>query len=193
MRRNEAYPLSQPGPAVPTPSLKDLALIRRLVGSCHERMGDPLSWADLEDVVQNVAIKCWQNTAPFRGESSEETWIYGIARLTILEQLRTRRRHNQRRVSGLDGSELDTEEEAPSPDEVAGGTGLARAVEAGLRSAGTTVARIFRAHEVEGMTFAEIGSRLRMSESSAKSRYHRALPRLRERLRTLWHVVGERR
>ena len=69
-----------------------LEVLPRLVRACHNRMGSPLSTEDLEEAIQETGLAAWRQRASFRGESGVETWLYGIARYTILNQLNQRRR-----------------------------------------------------------------------------------------------------
>lgn len=44
---------------------------------------------DLEDLFQEICIRVWNNIDYFRGDSSEETWIYRIAVNTALNFVRS--------------------------------------------------------------------------------------------------------
>ena len=161
--------------------------MRGLVRACHARMGAPLGSHDLEDAIQDACITAWTKQRSFRGESSLETWLYGIARLTLLEHLAgARRRLDQ--VSSLDSAAQIPADEGPGPASQPD-TGIARLVQQSARSAGSTVFNVLKARGVEGLSFREVASRLQRPESSIKSRYYRALPRIRARLEKTWRDV----
>lgn len=156
----------------------------RLVQACHNRMGSPLGVQDLEEAIQETGLAAWRQRGSFRGESGVETWLYGIARYTILQQLNQRRRRAQREdPMPAAGAMLEAENGDPSRS---ADPGLGQAVAENLREAGATEELIFRSHNMDGLTFVEIGQNLRMNEATVKSRYYRALPGIKSRLRGLW-------
>lgn len=168
----------------PYPTLPERERLRAIVQACHARLGRPLSAADVEEVVQDVHVNAWRSLDSFRGQSSMDTWIYGIARLCVLKRIeRTNRRTDYEEP-------LPSEQRHPADPGTKPGsridTEFQGAVQHGLRDAGTTVARIIEPHDVEGRTFKEIGEELGMSETAVKSRYYRSLEALRRRLAPLW-------
>ena len=80
------------------------------------------------------------------------------------------------------------EENARTPGSLAD-TGIGRAVRENLRQAGATAEVIVRSHNMDGLTFVQIGENLSMNEATVKSRYYRALPGIRSRLQALWTDV----
>lgn len=170
--------------SVETRLLSALEGLPGLVRACHARMGRPLRHEDLEEAIQETGLAAWRERNSFRGDSGIETWLYGIARYTILNQLNQRRKISRREPSNAEecANALD---EGRTPISMAD-TGLGRLVRENLAQAGDTAACILRSHEVDGMTFVEIGESLSMKEATVKSRYYRALPGLKDRLRGLW-------
>ncbi len=161
-----------------------LAALPGLVRACHDRMGRPLSSEDLEEAIQETGLTAWRRRADFRGDSHVDTWLYGIARYTILGLLNQRRRRRNREAPIVEDA-LACTDARRCPSDLAD-TGLGRAVQENLRLAGATAAAIFQYRDIDGMTFVEIGQSLSMNETTVKSRYYRALPALRDRLRGVW-------
>ncbi|MEM8712697.1 MAG: sigma-70 family RNA polymerase sigma factor, partial [Planctomycetota bacterium] len=123
----------------------------------------------------------------FRGDSDIDTWLYGIARFTILARIR--------RLRNRDWCEVDVEgAPAPSTPERSPGTladtGIVRVVSDCLDDAGTTVAEIFRRRILMEMSFVRISKDLNVKEANVKARYYRSLPRLRRSLGRLWSDLG---
>ncbi|WP_419190653.1 RNA polymerase sigma factor [Saltatorellus ferox] len=164
-----------------------LESLPRLVRACHNRMGSPLGAQDLEEAIQETGLAAWRQRGSFRGESGVETWLYGIARYTILNQLNQRRRRVRREGPMPSPSEMP-EYEGRNPGSFAD-TGFGRAVRKNLREAGDTAELIIRSHKLDGLTFVEISENLRMNEATVKSRYYRALPGIKSRLQGLWADV----
>ncbi len=161
-----------------------LEKVTAIVGACHARLGRPLAPHDLEEATQEVRVTGWMKQGDFRGESSAETWLYGIARLCILRQLSKTRKISSREVA------ITPTTRQPTDPGIGPGsrfdTGLQVAVRRCLSQDGDTMESIVRAHDVDGATFREIAADLGMSEPAVKSRYHRSLPDLRRRLQKFW-------
>lgn len=191
MRKVPVDPNVSPEPAGPTQA--DQALIQRLQGiqklvmGCHARMGGPLGPEDLDEAIQETSLTAWRRRLEFRGESDLDTWLYGIARFTILARLRRRRSQEWHESCLVDVPEARTTERGPG---TLADTGMVRVVAEGLDDAGTTVAEILRRRVLMGMSFVKISEDLAANEANVKARYYRSLPRLRRRLRGLWSDLG---
>ena len=161
-----------------------LSHIAPLIHACHNRLGAPLQPSDLAEVIQDTSLAAWSKRAQFNGDSDVDTWIYAIARNTILERLRRRTTGPRQTVLGEVGSEAPMHR-GPGPGTQAD-TGVARVIREALDEEGTTVASICRARALEGQSFVQISRDLKLSESNVKARFYRSLPRLQQRLRSLW-------
>ncbi|MFT5733343.1 MAG: RNA polymerase sigma-70 factor (ECF subfamily) [Planctomycetota bacterium] len=161
-----------------------LEALPRLVRACHSRLGRPLGAQDLEEAIQETGLAAWRQRDSFRGESAIETWLYSIARRTILHQINQRQRRARRESPLADASSLSKEGDRPLSRSVH--KDLGRAVRDQLRLAGPTAEVIVRSHDLEGLSFGQIGANLSMHEATVKSRYYRALPGLKTRMRGLW-------
>lgn len=161
--------------------------VRGIVEACHARLGRPLSAADLEDVLQDVHVHAWRRLPSFRGDSSVETWVFGIARLSILSQMKRQDRRAWREVA--------LAPELPDPVDPATRPGsrfdteFLEALQRGLAAGGEHIGEIFEAHDVEGLPFAAIGERMGLTETAVKSRYYRSLEAIRTRLMPLWRSL----
>lgn len=173
--------------AEPAVELPSRATLRRIVAGCHARMGGPLSDADVEEVVQDVHVQAWRRLGSFRGDSSLESWIFGIARLAILRQLERRDRLTGREVP-LEATDGDPEAGGTRPGSRFD-TEFRALLHAGIEEVCPDGVAILEAHELEGQPFAAIGERLGLSETAVKSRYYRSLEGLRVRLGPLWRSL----
>ena len=54
-----------------------------------------VTYADREDLFQEVAVQVWRSIDRFRGESSVATWIYRVALNTAIAWNRRERRHHR--------------------------------------------------------------------------------------------------
>ena len=128
-----------------------------------------------EDVTAQAFERAYRRRASFKPErGSHRAWLFGIARNAALDELRRRSRH----------AELTSE----PADEAAAGA-HEQAAEAALRR--TTVSAALanltpRERELVGLKYfaglsnAEIGAVIGVSETNAGTRLHRAMEKLRE-------------
>ncbi len=148
----------------------------RIVRALDARLGSRLQEHDLLDVAQDALVLAWQKLADYGGEARLESWLYGIARLELLNALRRRARRHAR---GADVTEIDPAGPGSAP-------GLSLDYEVLQRALATldpAEASVVRLKHFEELTFDEIGARLGTSPNTAKTRYYRGLARLEERLR----------
>jgi len=144
-----------------------------------------------DDVAQDVFLKAWMALGSFRGESGFGTWLYRIAVNRVKDELR-KRKHSWREVplekTGERGIEASTD---PSPEEK-------EHIEEERRSlVHKALAALPRKHqvilglrEIEGLSYEEISSVLKLSPGTVESRLHRARKKLREKLAPLLSEEG---
>jgi RNA polymerase sigma-70 factor (ECF subfamily) len=130
-----------------------------------------------EDMTQETFIRAWQKLDSFRGRSAFFTWLYRLAVNTVLADLRSRGRWQERLVEGEDVVDRHA---APPRRDSSGAIDLERAV-AGLPPQARL---IFILHDVEGYRHREIASMTGLAEGTSKAHLHRARQQLREALRS---------
>lgn len=144
---------------------------------------------DASDITSEVFIKVWKNLKNFNVKKAGfKTWIFMIARRTIIDYLRKRKNIP---LSYLDNEEVGTSysdsisDDQPLPD-------IAFDKEIDVKTLNTILESISPPHrEVltlyyqEDMTFDEIGKVLDKSINTVKSQHRRALISLREKYQDL--------
>lgn len=138
----------------------------RVYRYARTRLNDPFAAAD---VVNDVMLEIWKNAASFAGRSAVSTWVLGIARHKILDQMRRERRHV---AESLTVEPAD--EDSPS---------AADAI-AGLQNAGRLahcLERLSAAHReavhlafFEQLSYGEIGALVGTPEGTVKTRIFHA-------------------
>lgn len=171
-------------PVDAAPELPSRERLRGIVEACHARLGRPFGAEDLDDVVQEVHVHAWRRLESFRGESSIDSWVFGIARLSILRKLSNSRRSSDREVP-LVADEVDPVDPGTRPGSRFD-TEFREVLAQGFGAGAEDAQEIFEAHELDGLPFNAIGKRLGLSETAVKSRYYRSLEALRSRLAPLW-------
>jgi RNA polymerase sigma-70 factor (ECF subfamily) len=134
---------------------------------------------DADDIVQETVYKAFVHFNDFRGESKFKTWLTTIA----LNEVRSKWRAEARsRTSYVETDQLEIIAEASSEDSVLREYDKGKAIK-GLRSAISSLCpkdrEVVQLRSIKGLTIAETARQLSISISAVKSRYHRAVQRLR--------------
>ncbi|HVS17405.1 MAG TPA: RNA polymerase sigma factor [Planctomycetota bacterium] len=153
--------------------LRRLCCVPVILRSRNARMGSPLDESLLQDVAQDVLIAVWNRLDRFGGDSTLEAWVY---RFCVHKHLATVRNRGRRvRIEAVHSPALESSE-APA-DEVEGDGEM---VHLALEDLETELESVVRLKHFDELTFDQIGRRLDVSPNTAKSRYYRALGRMRE-------------
>lgn len=135
------------------------------------RLAGRLSAHEFEDASQDALLALWRKLDAFDGRSPLLHWAYGFA---VLEMRRAMERRGCQREATIDGLSIATAEVSTPVDSER----LQREV-SGLDDGEQAVVRL---RHFEMLTFDEIATRLGIRTSTVKTRYYRALDRLRHRL-----------
>lgn len=130
--------------------------------------------ADTEEVVQETFTSVYRSIEAFRGESSLVSWIYGIARNTVNNQLRRAKTQEQRmeqaRPELVRGSgSLDSY----TPEDHLNLQRCADAIQEQLGTVSEWQAEVFVLRHMENMTIGEIAARMSRSNDSVRSSLYR--------------------
>lgn len=148
-----------------------LAIVPRVLVVLNARFGRPLSAHDLADLTQQVALLAWSRLEHFDGRVALEGWLYGIARIEYLSALRRRGRVRA-------PLELDDARAEPAGAVAADVDG--ERLRASLERLNELDARLVRLRHFDELEFDVIARELGMTLANARSRYYRALKRLRD-------------
>ncbi len=132
--------------------------------------------ADVDDVAQRSMLRGLEKLDSFRGESAFRSWLHRIAVNVALNHVRA---HRKELPAELDEADLITNTlgTARLVAREAKQRLLAAVAELPPKQRRCVELRLF-----EGLTFAEVGVELGVSEDSAKVNFHHALKRLRAHL-----------
>jgi RNA polymerase sigma-70 factor, ECF subfamily len=134
------------------------------------------------DVVQDTLMKAWRRFPQFRGRS--ETDLLAWLRQILLRNLANERRRHLRtamRSIRREADGIDRELESPSIQMQA--WEQHEALQGALRQLPEHYRQVLQLHTQEGMTFAEVGGRLRCSAEAARKLWGRAAELLTQLLR----------
>lgn len=140
-----------------------------------------------EDLLQEVFLKVHQHAESLKDVKRLESWIYQITRNIIIDYYRRQRQM----MASLDlVGMLDLPEELPDDDVV---SELLPCVRVMVQNLPAQDRQALVLTEYQGLTQKELGERLGLSFSGAKSRVQRARERLRQQLLECCHFELDRR
>jgi RNA polymerase sigma-70 factor, ECF subfamily len=136
---------------------------------------------DAAEATQDAYIKVWRGIKSFRGDAAFATWLYRVAGNTAISKGRSRTRRQGHEV------ELDAETMAAIPGtDSTENAATARVDLAGLEVALAELPDHYRwavlLRDVYGLSMAEIAGELKISETAAKVRVHRARKALKVKM-----------
>jgi RNA polymerase sigma-70 factor (ECF subfamily) len=185
-------------------------------GRSYADVDDPTQWADryadslyafalarikhpelAEDLVQETFLAGLAALAAFRGESSLLTWLTGILRRKIADELRARRRSPLQQDSpGCAPSSRFFDRQRKwspkirawrvDPQEIAQSREFWKTLDSCIDQLPATLAAAFRLRHVDGLKSPEVCAALQISDGNFSVRMHRARLSLRECLDRNW-------
>jgi RNA polymerase sigma-70 factor (ECF subfamily) len=135
--------------------------------------------ADAEEAVQETFTSVFRSIDAYRGESPLVSWIYGIARNTVNNQLRRASAHHQRLARAR--NELLRSSVAMSPGTPEDELNLQRSVDQArdcLASLSDWQVEIFALRHLENLPIGEIARRVSRSHDSVRSSLYRVKSQL---------------
>jgi RNA polymerase sigma-70 factor (ECF subfamily) len=156
----------------------------RIYNLALKMLNDP---QEAEDVLQETFLSALKALPDFEGRSSLSTWLYRIASNASLMRLRKKRPDT---VSVDEPLTLDDGESVPRqladwsnlPEKELLSSETRRVMDEAISELPESLRIVFILRDIEGLSTAETGEVLDLSEGAVKTRLHRARLWLRERL-----------
>jgi RNA polymerase sigma-70 factor (ECF subfamily) len=158
---------------------------REVYTLCLRILNDP---GDAAEATQDAYLKAWRGLRGFRGDAQLTTWLYRVASNAAISKHRSRRRRRAYEV----GAEDELLSSMPAAGSVEGTAEVRRdvqEVEAAIRALPDLYRSAVVLRDVYGLSIEEIAKELKITETAAKVRVHRARKKLKETL----HPTGEER
>ncbi len=136
------------------------------------------NWEDADDLAQDCYLRALRGWSQFNGSSSRQAWLFGIARRTRVDWYRKRKRERPPAHS----------ENLDEFGWVAPGEPDADNVEAVWESVKVLKAehgQVVHLRFAVGLSYAEIAQALEVPIGTVRSRLHRALKEIRQKIREL--------
>jgi RNA polymerase sigma-70 factor (ECF subfamily) len=154
-----------------------LGCVALFLNTQNRRFGGMFDVEALRDLGQECQAIAWSKLDEYEGRGPLEAWVF---RICVLQFMNAVRRRARRGTTSIDAYELELPA-AGAPSDLAAGDLLPLRV--ALCALSEVEQRVVRMRHYEQLGFAEIAAELALPVNTAKSHYHRALLRLRERLR----------
>ena len=139
--------------------------------------------ADAEDILQDVWLELYAATDALEQAGA---WLFRVARNRIIDRAR-RKKEEPLPAADDDGGRSWLEENLPDPaagpDAAYARSVLLGSIQAALQALPPEQREVFVAHEIEGLSFAEMSARWRVPQNTLLARKRYAVLALRARLR----------
>lgn len=137
-----------------------------------------------EELVQEVYIKVFNSYSTFKGNSSEKTWLYSIARHVGVDWIRSQNRKKRKFLGIFELSEKEYQIQAqePLPDEILVEKDEMKQVYKMLGKCTLDQQQVVILRYIESLSISETATVLGWTESKVKTTQHRALKVLKELL-----------
>ncbi len=146
---------------------------RRVYSLALRSTGSP---EDAADIAQEVFLHAYRSLDSFRGDSGFSTWLYRITMNLCVDFARK----NTAQPQSLDQQTADQIDPASQPETALANSELRRELDAALNMVSEEHRKIVILRDVAGMSYADIGAALGLSEGTVKSRLARARAALRK-------------
>lgn len=150
-----------------------LKCVSRILAAQNARGGRPLGAHDLADLTQNTVVVILKKLPSFEGRGPLEGWVYRICCLEFMNEVR---RH--RKLPKPDG-EIDARVEEAGGSQSDADPFEFEELNQALASLEEDEARLIERKHFDALTFEEIAQRLGVPTNTVKTRYYRAIGRLR--------------
>ena len=139
---------------------------------------------EAEDITQEVFVKLWKNLARFERGKNFKTWLFKIAKNTSIDFLRKHKIifANEIQEELMANSLENLVDETPLPQEVFDQAGYAQKFDEILSSLAANHRLVLTLHLQQDLSFQEISDVLNEPLNTVKSRYRRALLKIKQDL-----------
>ena len=139
--------------------------------------------AEAEDILQDVLLEFYAATDALEQAGA---WLFRVARNRIIDRARKRREEPLPAADDEDGRswlEENLPDPAAGPDAAYARSVLLGSIQAALQTLPPEQRDVFVAHEIEGLSFADMSARWRVPQNTLLARKRYAVLTLRARLR----------
>lgn len=134
------------------------------------------SWTDADDMVQNCYLRALRGWEKFDRRGSRQAWLFGIAKRTCADWFRTKRRKGEAvGLANLDDMEGGLHERSDAD--------RTEAVWDAVKELGAEQGEVVHLRFAAGLSYGEIAGALGVPVGTVRSRLHRGLKAIREKIK----------
>jgi RNA polymerase sigma factor (sigma-70 family) len=133
-----------------------------------------------EDALQSAYLRVLSGRATFDGRSTLKTWVFGVIRLTAMEELRHRRSSMMRKAALA--TRIELEDPAPRADSHVESSEQSATLLAALATVSPRQREVLQLVFYHGMTIEEAAAVMAISIGSARTHYERGKKALAQML-----------
>jgi RNA polymerase sigma-70 factor (ECF subfamily) len=130
-----------------------------------------------EDALQSAYLRVLSGRVRFEGRSQFKSWLFGVIRMTAMEELR---RSNRWSARAADAGVADAADPSPRADATVEENERAAALVTAMRALSPRQREVLQLVFYHGMTIEEAAGVMRISVGSARTHYHRGKKALAE-------------
>lgn len=149
---------------------------RRVYSLALRSTGSP---EDAADITQEVFLHAYRSLDSFRGDSGFSTWLYRITMNLCVDFARKNTVQTQM-LDQEDAAQIEETHPSGQPEAALANSELRRELDTALNMVSEEHRKIVILRDVAGMSYADIGAALGLSEGTVKSRLARARAALRK-------------
>jgi RNA polymerase sigma-70 factor (ECF subfamily) len=150
----------------------------RVIGNEHDAM----------DISQEVFLRLFRTISSFRGNSAFSTWLFRLTRNICLDQLNKVKRRSSREIS-INAQEteegervMEIPDDSHRPDAELDKAVLKEQIHEALATLSVEHRMVLTLRELNGLTYAEIATELKLEIGTVKSQIARAREQLKRKL-----------
>lgn len=132
-----------------------------------------------EDLVQEVYIRVLKSYQQFKGDSSEKTWLFAIARNVAIDFFRKQKGWKQRIVDPFESPAHQMKDESPLPDEITFHKEESKRLYQCLEKCTVDQKSVIVLRYIQELSINETAEVLGWKESKVKTTQHRAIKQLK--------------
>lgn len=134
------------------------------------------SWTDADDMVQDCYLRALRGWGQFDGRASRQAWLFGIAKRTCADWFRAQRRKSAAvELANLDDFEGDLHDRSDAE--------RIETVWAAVKELDAERGEVVHLRFAAGLSYAEIAGVLNIPIGTVRSRLHRGLKAIREKVK----------
>jgi len=135
-----------------------------------------------EDLVQEVYIRVLKSYSTFKGNSSEKTWLFSIARNVAIDWFRKQKSWKQRMIEKFEWSEQQISDDQSIPEEITVQKEEIQMIFKCLNKCTIDQRMVIIMRYFNELSISETALALNWTESKVKTTQHRALKGLKENM-----------